>query len=170
MSFVSMSKENQTIQVDSDTVAAYLAAGWNFSQVVMKDQLQHIEITVWPNIDNVINVALQLQDPVGNPLSTSISVLAFLADDAAGKLVTNNAPAGAVMMRADAEVLENATSHVGIGTNGGCIQLVKDRVFQLTFETSGLLDLNIGGDTGSSWHLVVILPSGHMIISDPIAF
>jgi uncharacterized protein (DUF4415 family) len=165
-----MSKENTTIQVDSDTVSAYLAAGWGFTQVVMKDQLQHIEISIGDNVDNVINVALQLQDPASNPLANSISVLAFLADDAGGKLVTKTAPAVAVSMRADAEVVEGVTSHVGIGTNGGCIHLVQDRVFQLTFEVNGLLDLNIGGDMGSTWHLVVILPSGHMIVSDPIAF
>jgi hypothetical protein len=85
-------------------------------------------------------------------------------------MVTNTAPTGALMMRADAEVVQGVTSHVGIGTNGGCIHLVQDRVFQLTFDMNGMLDLNIGGDEGSSWHLVVILPSGHMIVSDPIAF
>lgn len=112
------------------------------------------EIVVGAEADNVINVAIQLKDYDGTDLAVRASVLAYLSDAAAGESETAAAP----------------SDGVAVGTDGGCIPLVVDKVFLLTSETDGDIDLDISEAGAATWYLVLVLPNGKRVVSDPITF
>jgi hypothetical protein len=144
----------QTLQIDKSVVSAYLTDGWDFVLDTLDGQLFNIEVTIGPETSHVINVALQLQTQDETPLSFMASLLAYLSDSPNGKAFTATAPDGGV----------------AIGTNGACNPLVAGKAFLLTFETTGLLDLNIQNSTAVTWYLTIVMPNGNPIVSAAIAF
>jgi hypothetical protein len=111
-------------------------------------------IVVGAEADDVINVAIQLKDYDGTDLAVRASVLAYLSDAAAGESETATAPSAGVTA----------------GTDGGCIPLVEDKVFLLTSEADGDIDVAITEDATATWYLVVVLPNGKRVVSDAITF
>jgi hypothetical protein len=103
---------------------------------------------------NTINVAIQLNDAAGAALATRASVLAYLSDDANGDSVAATAPDG----------------HVAVGTDGLCMHVITDKLFVLTSESDGDIDLNIVEAAGATWYLILILPNGLLKASGAITF
>lgn len=152
MTTVAMTKDGNTIYVNSSLVSKHQQLGWSLATI--SNALANMDTVIGAENTNVINVALQLQDTNGIALAQSVSLNAFLTDAVAGIAVTSAAPDG----------------HVAAGTNGGCIHLVTDKVFLLSSDTQGRVDINITESTAKTWYLVIVFPNGARVISGAIAF
>ena len=111
-------------------------------------------ITVGAEAANSINVAVQLLDGAGDALATRAGIMAYLSDDANGDSVAGTAPDG----------------NVAIGTDGVLIPVVADKAFYLISEADGDIDLDIGETGGDTWYLVLVMPSGELVVSGAITF
>lgn len=114
-------------------------------------------IAVGAEAGNVINVAVQLnKDNAASPTALDISagVFAYLSDDSDGSSIAGTAPDGGV----------------AIGTDGLAIPVVAGKAFQLVSEADGDIDLNITESGADTWYLVVVLPTGQLVISGAITF
>lgn len=112
-----------------------------------------VSFTIGEEADDVINVAIQLQDGT-QVLGERASVMCYLSDDANGDSIAATAPDG----------------NVAIGTDGLAIPLVADKAFQLVSEADGDIDLDIGEAGAATWYLVVVTPDGQLHVSDAITF
>src|SRR5688572_2997836 len=133
MSKVLMEKDGSIISVDSSNVDQHKQLGWTIK--VVSNDLSSVDIVIGAQDDDTINVAIQLQDANGAALAEGITIVAFLSDVEAGLDPTTTAPDG----------------NVAIGTEGGCIHLVTDKVFLLNTNTAGLVDLDIVESGADTW-------------------
>lgn len=152
MSTVKMEKNGSVIAVNSGAVTEHLQLGWTVKRV--SNDLANADITIGDQATDTINVAIQLQDADGAALAESMSLQAYLSNAAAGLAVTGTAPNG----------------HVAIGTEGGCIHLITDKVFLLNTNSAGLLDLDLIESGAGTWYLVLVFPNGERVVSDAITF
>lgn len=152
MATVAMTKDNETIRVDSGLVQEHQALGWAVASV--SNNLANVDIQISAEDTDVINIALQLQDEAGAALAESISLQVYLSDDADGLAVTTAAPSGGV----------------ALGTDGACIPLVAGKVFLLNSDATGLVDIDITEAGAATWYLVLVFPNGERIVSDAITF
>lgn len=110
--------------------------------------------TIGAEAGNEITVAIQLKDSAGDDLAVRASVLAYLSDDANGDSLAGTAPDGGVV----------------IGADGLAIPLVAGKVFQLTSEADGDIDLVVGESGADTWYLVLVMPDGRLVPSGAITF
>lgn len=111
-------------------------------------------ITVGTENTNVINVAIQLTDGNGDDLANAAAVYFYLSDDSGGDGISGTAPTGGV----------------AIGTDGKIAEVVANKCGWLISETDGDIDVDIT-DTGTpTFYLVLVLPSGKVVVSDAITF
>lgn len=104
--------------------------------------------------DDAITVSIQLQDAEGDDLAEIGYVLAFFSDAATGIGIAGTAPTTVVA-----------------GTDGAILaELVADKLLLLQSEADGDIDIDIGEAGADTWYLVVILPGGRQVVSDPIVF
>ncbi len=104
---------------------------------------------------NVINVGIQLQDANGADLAVRGSVRAYFSDDANGDSIVATAPSGAVV----------------IGTDGVLYDVgAAKKVFFLTSEADGDIDINITEVGVKTLYLVLVLPNGLLKVSGAITF
>jgi hypothetical protein len=108
-------------------------------------------ITVGTEAATVINVTVQLEDADGDPLAERASLNAYLSDDANGDTVVATAP--------DA---------VAIGTDGLAIPLIAKKCYLLTSESDGDVDINITNAAADTFYLVLVMPSGKLVVSSAI--
>lgn len=103
---------------------------------------------------DVINVAVQLQDAAGDDIATRVAVWFYLSDDA------------------DGDTVVAATQALAIGSDGVMIEAVSNSAGILISEADGDIDMNITGhDTDAeTYYLVLIMPSGRLVVSDAIVF
>lgn len=123
------------------------------------EQLQmkpvQVVMTVGAEAADVINVAIQLNDPEGKALSEVTALDFYLADDAAGLTPSASAPAGGI----------------AIGTDGALIETVANLSGTMISEADGDIDIDItNATTAPTFYLVVRLPQGGLAISDAITF
>jgi hypothetical protein len=152
MSKVLMEKSGSTISVDAEAIAEHKRLGWSVKPVA--NSLTNCDIAVGAQATDTINVAIQLQDPDGNALTESMSLLGFLCDDADGVDQTATAPDG----------------HVATGSAGACIHLVTDKFFLFNTNASGMVDIDIVESGADTWYLVLVFPNGERVVSDAITF
>lgn len=152
MTTVAMTKDGNTIRVASSQVSLHQRLGWSLASV--SNSLANVDVVIGAEDTNVINVALQLQDANGAALAQSVSLNAFLTDAVAGIAITAAAPSGGV----------------AAGTNGGCIALITNKLFLLSSDTQGRVDINITEATAKTWYLVIVFPNGARVVSDAITF
>jgi len=152
MSKVTMEKDGATIRVADALVTEHEALGWHVKSIA--NSLANADITIGEQDTDTINVTIQLQDANGDALAEAMSLQAYLSDDVDGLGVTSGAPDG----------------HVAIGTAGGCIHLVTDRVFLLNTNIAGALDLDLVESGADTWYLVLVFPNGERVVSDAITF
>lgn len=120
----------------------------------VRNFFNEVDFTVGAEATDVINVALQLQSN-GKNVDARSAVLAYLSDDAAGDGVASTAPTGGVAEGTDGEIIS---------------EIDADKVFLLKTNATGAIDVDIT-DTGTpTFHLVVVLPTGKITVSDAITF
>lgn len=113
-----------------------------------------VDIVVGADAGTTVAVTIQLNDPEGKALS-EVGVLDwYLSDDAAGLSVAATAPSGGI----------------AIGTDGELVELVADKVGIMISEADGDIDLVVTEAGAATWYLVLRLPCGGLVISDPIIF
>lgn len=102
---------------------------------------------------DTINVAIQLNDAAGAAMATRSCVMAYLSADENGDSVITTA---------------HSTSPA-IGADGVLMPLIADKVFLLTSEADGDIDIDFveAGALGP-YYLVVVLPNGSLNVSGAI--
>lgn len=113
-----------------------------------------VVITVGADAGTTVAVDIQLNDPEGNALAEVGVVDWYLSDSANGVGVATTAPSGGI----------------AIGTDGELVEVVADKVGTLISEIDGHSDLVVTEAGAATWYLVVRLPAGGLVISDPITF
>ena len=107
--------------------------------------------TIGTEASEVINVAIQLNDLGGREITWSAGILAYLSDNSDGSTVGT----------------AHSTSPA-IGTDGLMQDLVADLVFLLTSESDGDIDIDFTDSGAQTVYLVLVMPSGRLVISDAI--
>ena len=107
--------------------------------------------TIGAESANVINVAVQFVDELGNDVDQAVNAYLSLHDDAAGQT------AGTA----------HSTSPA-IGSDGLLAVLVTDLAWMATSEADGDLDINFTDDGAQTVYLKVVLPDGRQVMSDAI--
>lgn len=114
-----------------------------------------VQVTVGTEAGNAIDVAVQLNDHDGEALKKVGVVDFYLSDDAAGIIPTVAVPDGGI----------------AVGAAGGVIETLADAAGKLISDAAGLVNLVISDTTGTpTWYLVIVPPTGGLIISDAITF
>ena len=122
----------------------------------VSDTVAGVSFVIGAEASNVINVGIQLEDADGVAVAAIGVVTAFLSDASTGIGISAAAPDGSV----------------AIGTDGAIIvEHVTDLAWILQSEADGDIDLDINDVTGTpTWHLVVVLANGTMVVSAAITF
>ena len=104
---------------------------------------------------NVINVGLTLTRG-GVTLAESGVFFAYISDASTGLGKSGATP----------------SAGVAVGSNGFIVDdgPVVDRSWVLQTTVAGLIDLDFGEAAIDTWHLVVVLPSGKIVVSNAITF
>lgn len=151
------------------TVTEDLVVGGVFSAVAVVengvltvDNIEAVEVTalgvdfvVGAEDNDVINVAIQVNDGHGDPVAASKALHFYLADDDAGLEPTETDPDGGI----------------AIGTDGALIALSTDPAAGILIsDENGAVDLDIEESGAGTWYLIVVLPNGSLVVSDAITF
>ena len=121
---------------------------------VVQDELYTATFTIGTEADNVINVAIQLLDGAGNEMAQRSGIMAYLSDDANGDSITGTGP----------------SSESAIGTDGVLGILLAKKIYFLVSESDGDIDIDITETGDTTWYLVLVMPDGHLVVSDAIDF
>ena len=109
--------------------------------------------TIGAEAGNVINVAVQLKDGAGDDIATRAAVQFYLSDDA------------------DGDTIVAAATSLAIGTDGVAIENISNSAGLLISEADGDIDINIGDASGAAtYYLVLVMPSGELVVSSAITF
>ena len=111
-------------------------------------------ISVGTETDNVINVAIQLTDYLGNDLTNAASILAYCASDSAGLNI----------------ITKTFSTETAIGTDGSLGIILAKTMYQLTSEADGDIDLDFTDTGTNSCYLALVMPNGKLVVSDAITF
>lgn len=111
-----------------------------------------VVITVGAEAADVINVAIQLNDPEGKALEEVGVVDWYFAADAAGLTPLTVAHDGGT----------------AIGADGALIEVVANLSGKMISEADGDIDIDIEDAGAFTSYLVIILPCGGLVISDVI--
>lgn len=113
-----------------------------------------VAITVGSEAADVINVAVQINDGEGVAL-TKVGVVDFyLADDSAGATPSTVAPSGGV----------------AIGTDGALIESVANLSGKMVSDATGKVDIDITEVGAKTYYLVLVMPTGGLVVSNAITF
>lgn len=113
-----------------------------------------VDIVVGADAGTTVAVTIQFNDPEGKALEEVAVVDWYLSSDANGVGVAATAPSGGI----------------AIGTDGELVELVADKVGVMISEIDGDVDLVVTEVGAATWYLVLRLPCGGLVISDPITF
>ncbi len=113
-----------------------------------------VDFTVGAEAANVINVAVQLNDPEGTALSEVGVQDFYLSTDAAGLIPVTTAPSGGIAIGTDGKLIETVAAITGV--------ILSDAV--------GKADIDITEVGVFTFYLVLRLPMGGLAISSAIAF
>lgn len=120
-----------------------------FSNMVAK-----AAVTVGTEATNVIRVSIQLQRPENyNDLAEPGSVEMYLSDNADGSSIAASAPTGGW----------------AIGVDGLLLPIIANKYARFVSESDGDIDIDITESSAKTFYLVIILPSGDLIIT-PVTF
>lgn len=112
------------------------------------------DITVGAESANVINVAIQLKDYLGNDIAAPACIYAYCCTDANGT----------------SKETTTVSTETAIGTDGDLeIELAKTS-YMLISEADGDIDLDFT-DTGTNdFYFALVMPTGKIVVSDNIVF
>lgn len=128
----------------------------HYQKFYIKDPADTIEFTVGPETAEVINVALQVVDPHGDPIEKVMALECFVCSDAAGETVS---------------AISDVT--VAVGTDGTILKInTANADFVLLTDAEGKADLDFtdtedGAETG---YLAVRLPNGNYVVSSALTW
>jgi hypothetical protein len=111
-----------------------------------------IQWTIGPSVAHVVNVAVTLLDPDGNPLKTPGSMTVYISSDPLGQVPATLGGVDSVM----------------IGTNGALLAQVTNVAFDVISNPAGLFDLNITKAAGGTYYLNFIQPDGGVLTTPAI--
>jgi len=112
------------------------------------------DITVGAEGTNVINVAIQLKDYLGNNIAAPSYVRAYFCTTTAGTTKETT----------------TVSTETAIGTDGEILIVTAKTEYMLLSEADGSIDIDIT-DTGTNdTYLAVVLPTGRIVVSDNIKF
>lgn len=121
-------------------------------KTVLYDQ---VDITVGAETGgNTINVAIQLKSGT-KELAQRAKLEFYLSDDANGDSLAATAPSSGFAIGTDGVILTEHTAN---------------KHATAISEADGDIDINIVEASADTWYLVCILPSGELVVSDPITF
>ena len=110
--------------------------------------------TIGAEASNVINVAIQLQDPDGQAIEEAAGVWIGLTSDSAGL---------------DFQAADAALSSA-IGTDGSLLEISTDALFFATSEADGDIDIDFTKTDAGTFYVVVFLPTGELAVSSAVTF
>lgn len=111
-------------------------------------------VTVSAENTNVVTVTIQLQDGNGDDLANVAGVYFYLSDDSGGSGVAATAPNGGI----------------AIGTDGTLAEVVSGKAGWLISESDGDIDIEVTESGTDTFYLVLIMPSGEIVVSDALTF
>lgn len=110
--------------------------------------------TVGTESANVINVAVLLQWANKESVDRRQALLFYLAEDANGDTPETTAPSGGI----------------AIGTDGALLESIANLSGVMISEANGKIDINITEVGTLTFRLVLVLPSGDLLVSPAITF
>jgi hypothetical protein len=116
----------------------------------------HAVITVSAEDTDVVTATIQLYSDTGavDELSNVAAVYAYLSDDSGGAGIAATAPDGGI----------------AIGTDGVYTEIVSGKAGWLISEADGDIDIEVTESGTDTFYLVLVLPSGRVIVSDALTF
>lgn len=124
---------------------------------IRKPYLLDAEFSIGAEAANVINVAVQLKDPVdGKPIDRAVAVPFYLSSDSAGQVLEATGP-----------------TSIAIGTDGVVIPNGGDSKVagMLVSEEDGDIDIDITLSSGAdTFYLNLVMPDGRIVTSAAITF
>ena len=118
------------------------------------------EITVGTEAADVINVAIQLLGGNGKAMTQRASIIAYISADANGDTISATEHSGAVAIGTDGLLIPVLT--------GAAAAEKAKTIFQLISEADGDIDINITEAGALTRYLVLVLPSGKLVVSAAI--
>ena len=124
------------------------------------EELQNLHLNasfvIGAEATNVINLGIQLKEAkTGNDLAVRASLRAYLSDDANGDSIVATAPSGTVVIGTDGVLFDVGSAK---------------KVFLLTSEADGDIDINITEAGAKTMYLILVAPDGRLIPSGAITF
>jgi hypothetical protein len=124
------------------------------------EQLQNLHLdasfVIGAEASNVINVGIQLKEgKSGIDLAVRASIRAYLSDDANGDSIVATAPSGTVVIGTDGVLYDVGSAK---------------KMFLLTSESDGDIDMNITEAGAKTMYLILVDPAGRLIPSGAITF
>lgn len=113
-----------------------------------------VKMTVGAEAANVINVACVAEWMNNEPADRRVALPWYLSTDPEGDNIAATAPTGGV----------------AIGTDGVLIESIADKHGLAVTSVAGKLDVNITDVGTPTFYLVVVLPSGDLVVSSAITF
>ena len=110
--------------------------------------------TIGTEATNVINVGIQLHKVSGGNLDVRGALMAYLSDDANGDSITATGP----------------STESAIGTDGVLGILLAKKIYFLVSESDGDIDIDLTETGAATWYLVLVMPSGKLVVSSAITF
>ena len=139
------------------TTSAPFGTTWDGKKTAAMDshgtlgELYGATITVGSEAGSTINVVIQLTDFFGKDLATAASLIAYYSADSGGQTAA-----------------ADTSTETAIGTDGLLSILLAKRVWRLTCETDGDIDLDFVDTNTNTHYLVLVMPNGSLVISDAI--
>lgn len=109
--------------------------------------------TIGSESSNTINVAIQFTDAEGNDCEERVGVPWYLSDNSNGDTLATAPDSG-----------------IAIGTDGLLIETLDNQAGFMVSESDGDVDVDISETTDTSFYLVLVMPSGKLVVSDEINF
>lgn len=156
-------EEDLTVNDDGGTTRAIIGEGqsawlacdgttWRALQGLQLDKVAGATFVVGDQAGNIINVAIQLIDALGNDLAEAAAVPWYLADDAAGL---------------DPSTVAHSAG-ASIGTDGALIEWTANLSGMAISEADGDIDIDFEEAGALTRYLVLVMPNGELAISGAI--
>ncbi len=116
-------------------------------------EMDNVIFTVGSEVANVINVSLKLRNG-DEDLTQRVAINAYLSDDANGDSISSLAPNGGIVT----------------GVDGVYMPIVNHLTSRMVSEANGNIDIDMTHSAAKTWFLVLVLPSGEIVVSSAIVF
>ena len=117
--------------------------------------LEHLTVTVEPQVQKRINVHVKAVQAAGRLAVTGVLRLSgYVSDSADGSDITNTPP---------------TTLKIKGGGSGTLLDHVEDTVFTIILDDNGIADIEFFDNGTATWYLCCINSDGTLLISDAVS-